>query len=354
MWFGVVVMVMRPVQVFAFLLLLSSLAWAGRVAIVADSGSSVMTACVSYSGTKTAADILSSSGLGVEMADYGGALGKAVCMIGGTGCSASNCFCQSNSWAFFYSAGGSWAFSWTEGVSSHQVSDGEIIGFRWTSWPGWVPEEPAWRDFESICSSSGAREGPRVIRHFSVNITNADGVQGGQFCLGAPIGMNIQSAEDKSPVWDPTFNDAKREVFSGSMVKVFRKDGWWDVADGGYTDKGGNYSFTPLLAGNYSVEISKSGFVHEYADLVVRDCTPVPQCSLNSDCNYDETCDSGTCTPVSGFCGIAENHKFIEYACCSDSMCSANSRCEDHLCVNENRAHIAEVMRVLFNIYYIS
>ncbi len=339
-------------SIFAFILLASSAAWASQVALVADHGTYVQTACVSYTGTKTAAEILHSSGLGIEAQDDG-PLGELLCRIGGTGCPAINCFCGApNYWAFFYSTGGAWTSS-DVGISSHQVSDGEILGFRWTDWNLWPTEAPEWRDFAKICTSS-QREGPRLIRHFDVNITNEDGVQGGKACAGAPVSVKISSVEEKAPIWDVSFNDVKREVFWGAAVKIFHKNGWWDVAESGYADKKGYYSFTPALPGLYSIEISKSGFVHSFSDLNAEDCTPVPECSLDSNCSYDETCSSGECKPVSGNCGIAQEHKFIEYACCSDSACGANSRCEDHLCVRENRAHLAEVMRVLFNIYYIS
>jgi hypothetical protein len=331
------------VRAFAFLLLLSSFSFAGRVAVVADTGSSVMTACVSYTGTKTVADMLQSSRLGVDMQDYGGSLGEAVCMIGGLGCTAGNCFCQPNYWAFYYADGGG---SWTEsptGVSFQTVNDGEILGFSWTGWP---PTEPEWRDFSKICENKALP----AIRHFSVNITNADGVQGGQFCIGAPIGMNIQSAEDKSPVWAPSFNDVKREVFMGSAVKIFHKDGWWDVFSSGYANKTGFYNFTPQLVGNYSIEVSKSGFVHEYADLEAKDCS-VPECTSNSQCEANAACVEGKCAEVSGACGYADNHKFTEYQCCSDSTCGAGSRCEDHLCVQQDAHKLSEALRVCFNYY---
>ncbi|MFA6036252.1 MAG: carboxypeptidase-like regulatory domain-containing protein [Candidatus Micrarchaeia archaeon] len=336
------------VRAFAFMLLLSSISLAGRVAVVADTGSSVMAACISYTGTKTAADILHSSGLGVETADFGPGMGEAVCKVAGTGCSASNCFCSSNYWAFYYSDDGN---TWTEsgtGVSFHDVSDGELLGFSWTGWP---PAEPEWRSFSSICSSSsGQAEEPRVIRHFFLNLTNAGNASPETFCMGEPVSVNILSVEDKAPVWEPSFNDAKREVFMGSAVKIFHKDGWWDVFSSGYANKTGFYDFTPLLAGNYSIEVSKSGFVHDYADLEAKDCS-LPECTSNSQCEGNAACVQGKCAEVSGACGYADNHNFIEYQCCSDSACSANSRCEDHLCVQRDAHRLSEALRVCFNYY---
>ena len=83
-------------------MLLAAAAHADQVAVVVDNGQTVRTACVEFSGTTTAADIASSSGLSFAFADYGG-LGKAVCKIGATGRDPSNCFCDANYWAFYYS-----------------------------------------------------------------------------------------------------------------------------------------------------------------------------------------------------------------------------------------------------------
>jgi len=327
------------------LLLIASAAHAGRVGIVADHGSFVQTACVSYSGTKTAADVLRSSGLGVEMADYGGELGEAVCRIGATGCPSSNCFCQPEYWAFYYSNdGSSWTMSET-GVSFHDVSDGEILGFSWTGWP---PEEPEWRAFGSICPSSGAEQGERIIRHFSVNIT---GNETGGFCTDGQVRVHVQSVEDKAPVWEPSFDDARREVFQGAAVKVFHRNGWWDVVERGETNRTGYFEFLPDLAGDYSVEVSKTGFVHFFSNFEAKDCS-MPECASDAACNYDEYCSqAGKCEKVAGYCGYAQKHKFVEYECCSDSMCSADSRCEDHRCVVQDSTRLKEIIRVLFSYY---
>ncbi|VVC02669.1 Uncharacterised protein [Candidatus Burarchaeum australiense] len=135
----------------AFLLVvLPSLASAGefaRAAIIADSGTGVQTACVNFSGSASAAELLAQSGLGPEFADYGD-MGKAVCKLGATGCNATSCFCSSSYWAFYYARNGSWVSS-DVGVSFHNATDGEVLGFRWTS--AMPAEEPAWVNFSEAC-----------------------------------------------------------------------------------------------------------------------------------------------------------------------------------------------------------
>ncbi|MEW6328604.1 MAG: hypothetical protein AB1468_00655, partial [Candidatus Micrarchaeota archaeon] len=64
----------------------------GRVALVVSfEGADVLTRCVGYSGSASAADILQNSGLGVVILEDP-VLGKALCKIGGVGCGADDCF----------------------------------------------------------------------------------------------------------------------------------------------------------------------------------------------------------------------------------------------------------------------
>ena len=333
-----------------FLLALPALSSAGRVAIIADNGESVRTACASFSGSATAADVLKGSGLGVQLADYGPDLGEAVCKIGATGCEISNCFCDPNYWAFFYSGGGSWTSS-EVGVSFHEVSNGELLGFRWTSWP---PAEPEMRSFSDICPPEEGAQVQYVARHFEIDLPEDP------LCIGEPIEMNVQSLEEELPVWEPSLDSLRRDVFRpidifmGTVVKVFYKNTWLELVSSGETDEEGDYSFTPPLPGTYNLELSKIGFVHTTKNLEVADCTPVPECIADSDCAYDQQCVQQACVQLSGYCGYVEDHEFVEYECCSDSACSASpvgGRCEDHRCVEPSETRMRDILRVLFNYY---
>jgi len=347
----------------AFLLAFACLAtpaYAEQVAVVVDNGQTVQTACVSFSGTTTAADITAQSGLGFAFADYGGSLGKAVCRIGATGCDPSTCFCDSNYWAFYYSLGGSWTQSST-GVSFHDVSNGEILGFRWTPscvlidwWNCPPPEEPELRSFSEICSSSSADSDARaipVMRHFSVSLPN------GTLCAGQPIEATVISVEDKGPIWEataepsPVPGEFKRDLFYGASARIFQKDVWWNLVSTQEVNSSGTLELKAEKPGKYSLDISKTGFVSEIRQGEIKDCTPVPECSGDSACEADEQCQDGVCMQLSGSCGYAEDHKFIEYACCSDSACGApgsGARCEAHTCVVRSASDLSNILRVLF------
>jgi hypothetical protein len=74
----------------------------------------------------------------------------------------------------------------------------------------------------------------------------------------------------------------------------------------------------------------------------------VPECTKDSDCAFDETCekhegsDYRTCEPILlGDCGMIEDHQFVpyEYECGAEPGCPScpqNERCEEHLCVGNN------------------
>jgi hypothetical protein len=329
---------------------LATPAYAERAAVVVDTGQNVQTACVSYSGSKTAEDILSSSGLGALFTDFGGNLGKAVCKIGATGCDPSNCFCSGNYWAFYYSFGGSWTESPT-GVSFHQVSNGEVLGFSWTPFP---PTEPAQRSFSEICSSSSGDSDARaipVMRHFSVSLPNST------LCAGEPIEATVVSVEDKGPIWEASAEPSqvpgefKRDLYYGASARVFQKNVWWNLVSAQEVNSSGTLELNAEKPGTYSLDVSKTGFVSVIRNFEIKDCTPVPECNVDADCADNAVCEQGVCVQLSGSCGYAENHKFMEYECCSDSACSAlgsSARCEAHTCVVRSASDLGNILRVLF------
>jgi len=343
---------MKCFTVLLIFALLLPLAQAARVAVVADNGATVQTACVTYSGTKTAEDILSSSGLGMELRDDG-----FLCKIGATGCPASDCLCSAPYyWAFFYSYGGSWTYS-NYGVSDYEVHNGEILGFRWTDWNIWPTEEPAQRSFSEICSSSGDEAWViPAVRHFSVSLPNRT------LCAGEPINVSVFSLEDEGPIWEistepsPVPGRFEREAFFGASARAFRKDIWWNLVSAQEVGKTGTLELSAEKPGAYSLDISKTGFVQVLKSFDVADCTPVPECAVNAGCADDQACEQGSCVQLSGSCGYIENHAFTEYECCSDSACGApgsGARCEAHSCIVRSQPELGEIMRVLFGYHII-
>ncbi|MDO8339412.1 MAG: hypothetical protein Q7T16_02030 [Candidatus Burarchaeum sp.] len=334
---------------FALLAVFSALVHAGQVAVVVDNGLTVRTACVEFSGTTTAADIASNSGLSFAFADYGGSLGKAVCRIGATGCDPSSCFCDANYWAFYYSYGSSWAEAPT-GVSFHEVGNREVLGFSWTSFP---PAEPELRAFSEICTvpdTSNAKVIP-AVRHMSVSLPNRT------LCAGEPINVSVLSLENEGPIWEISAEPShvpgsfEREAFYGASARFFRKEVWWNLVSAQEVGKTGTLELSAEKPGSYSLDVSKNGFVQVLKNFNVVDCTPVPECAINADCAEDRACEQGSCAQLSGSCGFIENHKFTEYECCSDSACSAlgsGARCEAHACVVRTTPELSEIIRVLF------
>lgn len=71
---------------------------------------------------------------------------------------------------------------------------------------------------------------------------------------------------------------------------------------------------------------------------------PTDECILDDDCGNDEDCvllESSalpdcepirTCETLTGPCGYAENHEWIEYECCDDADCAQGYECTGHIC----------------------
>ncbi len=80
-------------------------------------------------------------------ADFSGK-GKAVCALCGVGCPSGTCFCDpARYWAYSRADSGSGAFAASPvGVSSSQVTDGDVEGYRWGSGAA-----PALADIRTIC-----------------------------------------------------------------------------------------------------------------------------------------------------------------------------------------------------------
>lgn len=121
-----------------------------RAAIVVDTGSGVVSRCVTFSEDSISGiTALQRAGLAPVVRSFSGN-GGAVCGLNGLGCPAdSSCLtCQApNYWAYYRADDGAGAFSYSPvGAGSTQVTDGDVEGWRWGSGAG-----PAFRSFGSIC-----------------------------------------------------------------------------------------------------------------------------------------------------------------------------------------------------------
>jgi len=61
-----------------------------------------------------------------------------------------------------------------------------------------------------------------------------------------------------------------------------------------------------------------------------------PECSDSSSCSSDEYCGGGSCIAVqSGTCGSILNHTWTNYECCFDGDCSTGFECKSNKCVEK-------------------
>jgi hypothetical protein len=118
-----------------------------RVGLVVDMGDgTLVTRCVAFSEVEASGlDVLERSGLEIVTSQ------GAVCAIEGTGCPASDCWCQCRGtpciyWSYWHWLGGGWEYS-QAGAAGYRVHDGDIEGWRWGEGATPPPAVP----FEQIC-----------------------------------------------------------------------------------------------------------------------------------------------------------------------------------------------------------
>lgn len=254
------------------LILLSGAVIADRAGLVVQFDSStVIKKCVEFQTGASAFDVLNNSGLQVVTRDYGPGLGVAICGIKGIGCSADNCFCQSDYWSFSYLVGGKWAYS-DVGISSYTVNNGDVLGFRW----GAYGDQLELYSLEEICPSAITQGGvAKPIMRFDISMSGN--------CTNKSFVINVKENVDKAVVWEPTAffpsgSSGYADVENGAGIKVLlhevysgRDAGFENVAFL-FTDKEGNASFIPMKPGVYRLEFEKYGFLREYREVDIDDC----------------------------------------------------------------------------------
>jgi hypothetical protein len=118
-----------------------------RVGLVVDLGDgTLVTRCVAFSEAEiNGFDVLERSGLEV-VTDQG-----PVCAIAGTGCPASNCWCECQGspciyWSYWHQSDGEWLYA-QESPTVYTVQDGDVEGWAWGE--GAMPSSDL--SFEDIC-----------------------------------------------------------------------------------------------------------------------------------------------------------------------------------------------------------
>ncbi|MET0895516.1 MAG: hypothetical protein ABWY80_06670 [Acidimicrobiia bacterium] len=100
-----------------------------RAVVVVDTGTSVTTRVIEFSGSVSGIDALELAGVSPVTVDYGGGLGSAVCSLLGVPSQWSEC---PGGWSYYRSTGGasSWGFS-PLGASNTAVHDGDVEGWKY-------------------------------------------------------------------------------------------------------------------------------------------------------------------------------------------------------------------------------
>ena len=108
------------------------------------------------------------------------------------------------------------------------------------------------------------------------------------------------------------------------------------------TDTDGKVSFSLPESATYRIYFTKGGY--DYTNPYVLDYTmcggDAAGCTVNSDCATNAQCVAGSCVALTGDCGYASGHIWIDYQCCADSDCAAGTTCVDHVCMSpEEEVH---------------
>jgi hypothetical protein len=121
-----------------------------RVGVVVDTGSGVLTRCVTFSESSISGiEALQRAGLSPVVRSFSGE-GGAVCAINGQGCPAdSSCLsCQApNYWSYHRAEAGAGGFTYSQvGAGSTAVTDGDVEGWRWGT-----GSAPGFRSIDEVC-----------------------------------------------------------------------------------------------------------------------------------------------------------------------------------------------------------
>jgi hypothetical protein len=283
---------LRPI----FLLLalfLTEAVFAGRVGLVIQlNESELITKCVTIpidetvkagctlnefwcnvgTGNSTAETLLTNSGLKLGIGNPDPCFGKPLCNIEDVGCDASNCFCSSNFWGFFYLSGGSWQYSQC-GISGFNVRDGDVIGFSGKYYLNGLL--PSMHPFNELCKEEPKQVYVKPVRRFNFTSTGN--------CSNQKVVIAVNE-RGKGVIWElstfVSFSKGYPDVRLGNGVEakiiyhelVNGRKGGIRIIDVLESDRNGEISFIPKDDGEYTIFFEKEGFFSEYMDLLVQQC----------------------------------------------------------------------------------
>jgi hypothetical protein len=196
---------------------------------------------------------------GFACSDFGGTLGKGICGIGSTGCPSDNCFCDSSYWGFSTKKTGGWQFSFNDGMSSIPIKDGMVLGFRWSSNWGEVPNSSL--KFCDICECVGGGKHVHIPKIMGMAILPAEPNP------DEPVVIQLKDNKTGWPI-----SGASITIYSGEV-------GVTPPLLSVESDSSGDVEFILNKTGKFTVEISGTEYPHEY---VIIDVTPATTSTTTS------------------------------------------------------------------------
>jgi uncharacterized repeat protein (TIGR01451 family) len=121
------------------------------------------------------------------------------------------------------------------------------------------------------------------------------------------------------------------EPIENAEVKLVRVDSEFGIVGEENTDSDGEATFEIDDEGEYRIYVSAGGY--SFRDPYSLSFSLCAECISDDDCLDLEMCSDGSCEPVTGECGYAEDHEWIEYECCADAECPEGFSCSDHECI---------------------
>jgi len=112
-------------------------------------------------------------------------------------------------------------------------------------------------------------------------------------------------------------------IFSNIICNNEKKDGGIiigrDVFDSGRYTQFKNNTCNTFYSNNIN---NHSYFCPNYCN----------ECYLDEECSDVQSCYNGECINLTGQCGYAQNHTWVNYECCEDGDCKNNLTCINHTC----------------------
>ncbi|MFH1394155.1 MAG: right-handed parallel beta-helix repeat-containing protein [Candidatus Micrarchaeota archaeon] len=129
----------------------------------------------------------------------------------------------------------------------------------------------------------------------------------------------------------------------GVNVELTQYNPYMGVVASGTTDSNGKVTLDLPASGVYRAHLSKSGYTYLNPYVFEHSlCSGMAPgaCRTDSGCAPAEACVAGSCVALTGDCGYASGHVWIDYGCCSNADCAAGTSCVGHVCMSpEEEVH---------------